>query len=108
MDELGAERLHHPGPALAEVARRQDKLALPGRRQVGNGGLECARSGRGEHQHVVLSAVHVAQPREDALVDLPVVAGTVMDDRLRERGEHLRRHGRRPRREQVALPGHVI
>ena len=58
-------------------------------------------------QDVVLGAIDLAQPREAALVDIAVVARTVVDDGLGERGQHLRRHGRRPRRQQVALLGHL-
>ena len=108
VDELCVERLHHAGPALAEIPGGEDELAVARRGQVGDRGLERARSGRGEHEHVVLRSVDVAQPREAALVDLAVVARTMVDDRLGQRRQHLRRHRRRPRREQVALPGHAL
>jgi hypothetical protein len=107
VDEVGAEGAHHAGPALAEVPRGEDELAVARRRQVGDRGLERARPGRREHEHVMLRAVDLGEPREAALVHVAVVAGAVMDHRLRERGEHLRRHGRRARREQVPLLGHL-
>ena len=48
-------------------------------------------------------SVNVAQTRERPLVDRAEVAAAVMDDRLRGRRQHLRRHGRRTGREEVAL-----
>jgi hypothetical protein len=104
--DVGAERLRHPGPAFAEVPRREDELPLAGRGEIRDGGFECARAGGREHEHVVLRAVHLCEAGEAALVDLAVVAGAVVDDGLGERGEHLGRHGRRARREQVLLLGH--
>ena len=55
----------------------------------------------------MLGAVHLLQAGEALLVDLAVVTLAVVDDRLGELGEHLRWHGRRPRRQQVALLGHL-
>ena len=45
--------------------------------------------------------------RGEALgVDRAEVRAAVVDDRLGKRGEHLGRHRRRPRREEIALRGH--
>ena len=52
-------------------------------------------------------AVDFLQPAEHARVDLAEVRRAVVQDRLRERGEHLRRHRGRPGREQVPLLRHA-
>src|SRR5919108_2710442 len=108
VNELGAEGLHHAGPALAEIAGGEDELAVAGRGQIRHGRFERARAGGGEHDDVVLCAVDVAQPREAALVDLAVVALAMVDNGLGERGEHLGRYRCRPRGEEVAALGHLV
>ena len=50
--------------------------------------------------------MHLLQPAEHARVDLAEVGRAVVEDRLGERGEHLRRHGRRAGREEVPLLRH--
>ena len=89
--ELGAVAADHVGPALAEVAGRDDEVRLARRDEVLDGRLERAGSRRGEEQHVLLGAADLAEPRQAALVDRLEVGAAVMDDRLGERGEHLRR-----------------
>ena len=104
--EVGAERLHQRGPPLAEAAGGDHDRAFACRRQIRDCRLEGSRPRRGEHEDVVLGPVHLAQAREAAFVDLTEVPAAVMDDRLGQRREHLRRHGRRPRRHQVTLLRH--
>ena len=104
--DLAAERARHRRPALAEVPGRDDEHALAGRAEVGDRRLERAGARAREEEHVALGAVHLLQPLEHARVDLAEVRRAVVDDRLGERGEHLRRHGRRPGREQVPLLRH--
>ena len=50
-----------------------------------------------------LGAEHLLEPLERPRVDLAKVSAAVVDHRLGAGGEHLGRHGRRARREQVAL-----
>ena len=104
--DLAAERARHRDPALAEVARRDGEHALAGRAEVDDRRLEPARAGAGEEQHVGAGAVDVLQPAEHAGVDLVEVRRAMVQHRLRERGEHLRRHRGRPGREQVPLLRH--
>ena len=84
----------------------EDELTVTGRREVGDGGLERARARGRVHQDVVLRAVDLGEARKTALVHIAVIACAMVDDRLGERGEHLRRDRRRPRRQQVLLLGH--
>ncbi len=105
--DVGAERLRHAGPALAEVAGGEDELPVARRCQVRDCRLERARAGGRVHENVVLCAVDLRESREAALVHVAVAARAVVDDRLGERREHLRRHGRRARRQQVPLLGHM-
>jgi hypothetical protein len=106
VDEVGAVRPDHRRPALAEVPGRDDEVALARGDEVGDRGLERAGAGGGEEQHVVLGAEGLTEAPEAAVVDRAEVRAAVVDDRLGERGEHLRRHRRGAGREQVALLRH--
>ena len=75
----------------------------PGPREVRDRRLHRAGAGRAEEQHLALGAEHLLQALERPRVDLLEVGAAVVDHRLGARGEHLGRHGRRARREQVAL-----
>ena len=108
VDEVDAVRLRHRSPALAEASRRDDHRAVPRRRQVRDRGLERAGARGREQQDVVLSPVHLAEPREAPFVRLAEVAAAVMDDRFGERRQHLRRDGCRPRGEQMTLLRHSL
>ena len=92
-------------PALAEVAGRDDEDAVARREQVGDCRLHRGRAGGREQEHVALGAVHLAQALERRGEDRAEVGPAVVDDRLRQRREHLRRDGRRPRSHQVPLLG---
>ena len=105
-----ADRLHVDAvlladrdPALPERAVADDGDPVARFAEVRDRRLHRPRARGAEQQHVGLGAVHVFEPRQRARVDLAEVGPAVVDDRLRSRREHLGRHGRRPRREQVAL-----
>ena len=50
--------------------------------------------------------MNLLEPLKCPFVDDPEIRRSVVEDGLGERGEHLRRHGRRPGREQVPLLHH--
>ena len=102
--DVRAERRRHRAPAVAERSGRDDEHALARREEVHERGLEGARARRGEEQDVVLGAADLLQPAERPEHELAEVRPAVVDDRRRAGGERLGRHGRRPRRHQVALP----
>ena len=104
--DLAAEVARHRRPALAEVAGGDGEHAVARRAEVDDRRLERARARAREEEDVVVGAVHLLQAAEHARVDLPEVGRAVVEHRLGERGEHLRRHRRRPGREQVALLRH--
>jgi len=104
--DLGAVAPDHAGPALAEVAGRHDEVRLSRRDEIRHRRLERPGARGGEEEHVALRAANLTEPRQAALVDRPEIGAAVMDDRLGERGEHLRRHGRRPGSEEVLLACH--
>ena len=104
--DLAAVRARHRDPALAERAGRDGQHALAGRAEADDRRLERTRPRAGEEEHVALRPVHLLQPREHARVDLAEVRCAVVEHRLGQRGEHLRRHRRRPGREQVPLVRH--
>ena len=97
----------HRGPPLAEVPRRDHEVRLAGRDEVRDRRLERARARCRKEQDIPLCPADVAQPREAALVDRLEVRAAVVDDRLAHRGEHLRRHGGRARREEISLLRHL-
>src|SRR5699024_9416751 len=90
-------------PALAERAVADDRDAIAGLAQVRGRRLHRAAAGCREEQHVRLGPEDVLQAPERARVDLAEVDAAVMHDRLGAGGEDDRRHGRRPRREEVPL-----
>jgi hypothetical protein len=94
-------------PTLAEVAGGDDEHPLARRAEVRDRGLHRTCSGRGEEQHVAFGQEDFSQARERALVDRLEVGPAMVDDRLRDRCQHLRWHGRRPGRQQVALLAHL-
>ena len=104
--DLAAERGAELLPARAELAVRDDEHLLARREEVGERRFERARAGGGEEEHVVLGPEDLLQPREHLEEDRLEVGRAVVDDRLGERRQHLRRHGRRPRREEIALLRH--
>ena len=91
-------------PALAERAGGDDGDPVAGAAQVRDRGLHRARAG-GARRAAPRDSVRKTslQPRERALVDVAEVGAAVVHHRLGHRREHLGRHGRRARREQVAL-----
>ena len=93
------------GPALAEVASGDGDDAVARRRQVRDHGLETGRSRGRVQQDLVARTVDLFEALEHLLVGRPEVGAAVMDDRKRQRGEHLRWNRRRPRRHQIALLG---
>ena len=96
----------HRRPALAEVAGRDDEMRLARRDEVLRRPTRTRRCPEAVKSSTSCSrAADLAQPREAALVDRPEVGAAVVDDRLAHRREHLRRHGRRARSEEVLL-GH--
>ena len=104
--DVGAVRTCDRVPTLAEVAARDDRHAIARREQVRDGGLHRRSPGRREHQDRCLGAEHLAEAAEAALEDDAEVGTAVVHDGLGHRGEHLRRHRRRPRGHQVALLRH--
>ena len=90
-------------PPFAEgaVAHHRDAVTRPA--EIRDSGLHRARARGGEEEDVGLRAVDILQTAEDACVDLAEIRAAVMDDRLGAGREHLGRHGRRPRSEEIAL-----
>ena len=105
--DLAAVGLGDLGPALAEVAGGDDDDAVARRGQVRDDRLEAGRSRGRVEEDVAVGAEDLLQPLEALLVGRLEVRAAVMDDRQRHRGEHLRRHRRRPRGHQIALLGQV-
>ena len=79
-------------PALAELALRDGKHPIAGRVEVDDRRLERPRAGRREDEHFVLRAIDRAQPLLGDGEDLGEIGRPVVDDRPRERAQHLRRH----------------
>ena len=104
--ELGAICRSDRLPALPEVAGGDDEDPLARRAQVRDCRLHRAGSRGAEEQHVPLGAEDIAQAHEGALIDRFEIGSAVVDDRLRDRGQHLRRHRRRSRCQQVPLLAH--
>ena len=104
--DLAAVAPGHRRPALSELAGRDGEHAVAGRAEVDDRRLEGAGARAGEEEDVRARPVNLLQPAERPFVDDPEVRRSVMQNRLREGGEHLRRHGRRPGREQVPLLRH--
>ena len=101
--DVEAVLLANRDPALAERSVADDRHAVAGRAEVRDRRLHRPGPGRGEEQDVGARAADLLQALERARVDVAEVGPAVMDDRLGTRREHGRRHGRRPRREEVAL-----
>jgi hypothetical protein len=106
MVDVGSVRGRERHPALAEIPGGDDEVRLAGRDEVRDRRLERARSGSCKEEDVLLGPADLAEARQAALVDRAKVGAAVMNDRLGKRCEHLRRHGRRPGREQVLLSSH--
>ena len=104
---LAAVPLGDLDPALAEGAGGDDEHPAAGRAEVRHGGLHGARPGGREQQDVGRRPADLLQAVEALAVDRPEVVGAMVDDRSGHRGQHLRRHRRRPGREEVALGRHV-
>ena len=106
--DVGAVRRRELLPALAERAGGDDDHAVAGRAEVRDGRLHRPGAGAGEEQDVVRGAAHLPEPLERLAEELLVVGPAVVEHRLGERGQHFRRHRRRPRGEQIALVGHAL
>ena len=90
-------------PALAERAGDDDRDPVARAGEVRDRRLHRTRAGRAEEQHLALGAEHLLEALERPRVDRLEVGAAVVDHRLGAGREHLGRHGRRARREQVAL-----
>ena len=101
--DLGAPRGVELLPALAEVADGGDEDVVARVDDVGDGRLHGAGAAGGVHHDVVLGLVDVLHPRDDLLEDLGEARRAVVDDRLGQGGEHLRRHGRGAGSDEEAL-----
>src|SRR5438552_2674629 len=63
--DLETVRARDLGEPLAEVPRHDDHDAVPRREQVGHRRLQAARTGRREHEHVVLRPQQPLEPLGD-------------------------------------------
>ena len=105
-DDVAPEGARHRLPALAELALRDREHAVARRKEVHDRRLERAGTGRSEDEHVVRGAEDLAQPLERDLEHRGEVGRAVVEDRLGERAQHLRRHGRRAGRQELLRACH--
>ena len=90
--DLAAVALGELDPALAEAPGGDDDDPVARRAEVRDRRLHRARAGRREQEHVGRRAEDLLQPLQALGVDRAEVGAAVVDDRLGERCQHLRRH----------------
>ena len=78
-------------------------MRLAGRNEVGDGRLEGAGARGSEEEHVALGPADLAEAARARARNGQEVGAAVVNHRRADGGEHLGGHGRRPRREEVAL-----
>ena len=92
LDDLEAVGRGDLRPALAELAAVDDQHLVARREQVGDRCFHRAGAGRGEDEHVLLGLEDLLQRTLGVREDLAELRRAVVDDRLRHRQEHPRRH----------------
>ena len=107
-DDVAAVRRRHLLPPGAEIPVRDDERLLARGEEVDDGRLERAGPRRGEDEHLVLGPEDLLQARTGLGEHLLEVGRAVVDHRLGQRGEHLRRNRRRARRQEIALLWHRV
>ena len=105
-DDIGAERLGHRDPAVAERPRGDAQHAIAGLDGVREHRLERAGARGREEQHVVLGAEHELELAQHLAVGRDERLAAVVLLRLALDREHRGRHGDRAGREQEGAVRH--